>query len=91
MIGTFFMKNMSSGIIFSDIFGFVGHFFVSFCVSGPSFDVFGVLGGPGHQNPTAKTCPWSLLGSISAPFFEKKHVIFHVFFDCFSGCLFTDF
>ena len=41
----FFLKNMSSGIIFFDIFGFVGHFFVSFCVSGTSFDVFGALGG----------------------------------------------
>ncbi len=45
VIGSFFMKHMSSGIIFSEMFGFVGHFFVSFCVSGTSFDVFGALGG----------------------------------------------
>ena len=51
------MKNMSSGIIFSDIFGFVGHFFVSFCVSGTSFDVFGVLGTSGAQNKVTTTCP----------------------------------
>ena len=88
VIGSFFMKNMSSGIIFSEIFGFVGHFFVSFCVSGPSFDVFGVLGTSGAQNRLATTCPWSLLGSISAPFFDQNRMIFHELFDCFSGCIF---
>ena len=88
MIGSFFMKNMSSGIIFSVIFRFVGHFFVSFCVSGTSFDVFGALGGPGGQNPINAPNHWTPFGSISAPFFEQNRIIFMLFFDCFSGCLF---
>ena len=80
MIGWLFLKNMSSGIIFSAIFGFVGHFFVSFCVSGRSFDLFGVLGGPGGQNPIVTPNHWTPFGSISAPFFEKKRDSFHVVF-----------
>ncbi len=63
MIGSFFfMKKMSSGIIFSEIFGFVGNFFVSFCVSGTSFDVFGALRGPGRQNPGQHSMPLVAFG-----------------------------
>ena len=87
VIGCFFLKNMSSGIIFSDIFGFVGHFFVSFCVSGRSFDVFGALGGPGGRHTRNDPLAWGPFGSISAPFFEQNRIIFMLFFDCFSGCL----
>ena len=82
------MKNMSSGIIFSDILRFVGYFLVSFCVSGPSFDVFGVLGTSWCQNQSNLAFHGSLFGSIPAPFFEENRVIFMLFFDCFSGCLF---
>ena len=57
VIGSFFMKNMSSGIIFSAIFGFVGYLFVSFYVS-ERFSTCSVSWGRlGAQNKVAVTCP----------------------------------
>ena len=82
------MKNISLGIILSEIFGFVGHFFVSFCVSGTSFDVSGALGCPGARHTRINPLRWTPFGFISAPFFEENRIIFMLFFDCFFGCLF---
>ena len=56
-LDSFFYENMSSGILFSDILGFVGHFLVSFCVSGTSFDVFGVLGTSGCSKQGCQDMP----------------------------------
>ena len=54
------------------------------------FDIFGVFhglwtclvswGGLGAQTKVLMTCPWSPLGSISAPFFDENRVVFHIFF-----------
>ena len=79
MIGSLFMKNMSSGICFLIFVGYVGHFFVSFCVSGTSFDVFGVLGTSGCSKQGTGDMPWSPLGSILAPFL-RKIMLFIMFF-----------
>ena len=68
MIGSFFMKHMPSGIIFSEIFGFVGHFLVSFCVSGTSFDVFGVLGGLRAEKVSKPRSRHHAPGRLWAPF-----------------------
>ena len=80
MIGSFFMKNMSSGIIFSEIVGFVGHFFVSFCVSGTSFDVFGVLGTPGCSKQGCGSMPLIAFGLHFGSLFEQKSYYLHVVF-----------
>ena len=77
--------------MFSDILGSVGHFFVIFWGRLVTFfEIFGVLGALwtcsvswgrlGAQNKVAIACPWSPLGSISAPFFEQNRVSFHVGF-----------
>ena len=79
------MKNMSPGIGFSEIFGFHGHFFVSFCVSGRLSTCSVSWGRLGARNKVAVACSWSPLGSISAPFFEQNRIIFMLFFDCFPG------
>ncbi len=88
MIGSFFMKNMSAGIIFSEIVEFVGHFFVSFCVSGTSFDVFGVLGTSGCSKQGHHSMPLVAFGFHFGSLFEPHCIIFILFFDCFPGCLF---
>ena len=61
----FFSENLSAVIYVSAILGFVGHFVVSFCVSGTSFDVFGVLGGSGVPKAT---CSATLLEDFGLHF-----------------------
>ena len=74
---------LPKSILFGDIF-------MICCGLGITFlDIFGVFhglwtclaswGALGCQNQVTKTCPWSPLGSISAPFFDENRIIFHVF------------
>ena len=88
----FFMKTMSLGIPFSDILGFDDHFFVSFCVSGTSFDVFGVLGDPwgvqvskGLEHTLSRGRLWA---PFRVPCLRTIVLFLHAVFDYCSGCLF---
>ena len=91
----FFMKNMSLGIPFSDIFGFVGHFFVSFCVSGTPFDVFGVLGDPWGVQVSKRLEHTLSRGRLWAPFWlpflRKLMLFFMLLLLAFLDVFFIDF
>ena len=87
-----FYENMSSGILFSDILGFVGHLLVSFCVSGTSFDVFGVLGTSGCSKQGHQDMPLVAFGLHFGSLFGAKSCYFFMFFlIAFLDVIFTDF
>ncbi len=94
MIGSFFKKNMPSGFVFLICLGllvtFLCHFVSQERLSTCSVS-WGPLGGLGCQNPIVTPIHWTPFGSISASLFEQNCMIFMLFFDCFSGCIFCGF
>ena len=91
MIGSFFMKNMSSGIIFSEIFGFVGHFFVSFCVSDRLSTCSVSWGVQGTKTRPRRHAPGRFWAPFRLPFLSKIVLFSCCFLIAFLDAFFTDF